>query len=290
MVAVGEARGEVMQLPDQERVLGFLHCFASDPPNVVLLEGGGPEEREQCALYWSALLNCASASSGPCLECSTCTRIFSGTFRDQYFFSGREGPIKIEDVRGIRNVMGQKPDSDGFRVFIVSQAQELTSSAANALLKSMEEPLPNNVFVLLAPERNKLLPTLVSRSWVLTLKWSDAGFAGLEEVQAWVDRLLDFWDTGKGLFEHTAKKSDVDADLVRHIIGVCQKSLLHLMIGRLEDPVSKYWGSRLDSTYFGNLDNLFQKSLQALDYQVSPPLVLDWLAIQVYQWCNPDRN
>ncbi|MFW6415601.1 MAG: hypothetical protein ACOCZ2_04715, partial [Thermodesulfobacteriota bacterium] len=98
MISEEQGQEEMMQLPDQQRVLAFLRSFSFDPPNVILLEGGGPEEREQCALYWSALLNCEKASPSPCLDCPACTRIFSGTFRDQYFFSGREGQIKMEDV------------------------------------------------------------------------------------------------------------------------------------------------------------------------------------------------
>lgn len=277
-------------LPEQERVLGYLRCFSADPPNVLLLEGGGLEEREQCALYWSALLNCGNSSASPCLQCSTCKLVFARTFRDQYFFSGREEAIKIDDVREVRKVMGQKPEYDGFRVFIISQAQELTPSAANALLKSMEEPIPNNVFVLLAPERNKLLPTLVSRSWILTLNWSDSGLGDYTEIQHWLDRLLDFWDTGRGLFDHSAKKGHVNADLVRHIIAACQKALLQLMIGEQENKVARYWSGYLGNNYFGSLDNLFKKSLQALDYQVNPSLVLDWMAIQIYQWCKCEKG
>ncbi len=285
-----EKMGSCIQLPSQERVLGYLGCFRTDPPNVLLLEGSDLEEREKCAFYWSALLNCPNASPAPCLQCSVCKLVFASTFRDQYFFSGREGSIKIEDVRDIRNIMGQKPEFEGFRVFIISQAQELTSSAANALLKSMEEPMPGNVFVLLAPERNKLLPTLVSRSWILTLSWSDSGCAEDEAIQNWLHCLLQFWETGRGLFDQTAKKNSIDVHLVRQIIAACQKSLLQLMIGEPDNQVCKYWSRSLGNNYLGSLDNLFKKCLQALEQQVNPCLVLDWMAVQIYQWCNCEKK
>lgn len=273
-------------LCNQTRVLDILRCFSSHPPNVLLLEGGTLEEREKTALYWSALLNCKYATSSPCQNCTVCSHIFSGTFRDQYLFYGREGTIKIEDVREIRNVMGQMPEHGGHRVFIINQAQELTPSAANALLKSMEEPAPRNVFVLTAPEQSRILSTLVSRSWVLTLNWSDSGFTDIQDVQVWIERLLNFWKTGQGLFEYTAQKNELDSDLVRKIIGVCQKSLVQLMTGEVNNSVSRYWNRSFSGNHWGNLENLFRKSLQALDYQVNPSMVLDWLALQIRVWCE----
>ena len=78
----------------QERVVSFVHRLAASPPQVLLLEGGSPDQRLGMGLYWAALLNCVD-DNPPCLECSTCRQIQGRSYRDLYLFSGMEEAIKI---------------------------------------------------------------------------------------------------------------------------------------------------------------------------------------------------
>ena len=102
---------------------------------------------------------------------------------------GREGSIKIETVRELRTILGEAPRGDGKRVVILAEAQSLGVEAANALLKSLEEPRPGVCFLLLAPQRERLLPTLVSRGWVVTLAWPEAGTPSTPELFQWEEAL-----------------------------------------------------------------------------------------------------
>jgi DNA polymerase-3 subunit delta' len=214
----------------QERIVSLLHRLAQHPPHVLLLEGAQPEDRLALALYWTALLNCPRHDP-PCMGCLTCRQIQGQSFRDLYLFSGMEESIKIDQLRAVRAGMGQRPDHGSTRVMVIHQAQELTPSAANSLLKAMEEPLPGNVFVLLAPLRTWLLPTLVSRSMVLTLRWTTSGPKTQAHVQEWQERLVGFWRSSQGLFEVTAKKGEVSRNLVQEVLIACQHSLLAAMQG-----------------------------------------------------------
>ena len=266
-------------LSGQDDLARRLRRLAVSPPQTLLLEGGSAKEREAAALYWAAQLNCAAPDpeSGPCGNCPACRQIVDRAFSDLYYFDGLEGSIKIDDVREVRSVWGQPPNGDGHRVTIFAEAQELTIEAANALLKSLEEPRPGNVFVLLAPQRERLLETLVSRSWVLALSWPDARRTDAE-AEAWCRALLEFWRSGRGWFPRTSAKGAVDRPMALRVVLGCQRELLAAMSGRGGTPVSDGLRTLFDGAGLRRLDRALAQCQDALNYQVSPSLVLDWLA------------
>lgn len=274
---------KIQPTPSQDRVSKILHKLSLNPPNVLLLEGGDLKQRFNLGLYWAALLNCPNQGP-PCQQCKVCQQISEQVFRDLYIFDGQEDWIKIDQVRPIRTLMGQVPDSGYFRVFIFNQAQELTNAAANALLKSLEEPLPGNVFVLLTSQRSNLLPTLVSRSFVLTLNWQRSiPEKDQEAIYQWEKRWINFWRTGQGLFEFTGKKGQVDKSLVQELIAHLQRSLIQIAVKENNNQVAKFLASYLSSQDIEYLSNVLNKSLEVLNYQVNPSSVLDWTSLQVWR-------
>ncbi len=71
--------------------------------------------------------------------------------------------IPVDEVRRLRNFLSHSAGADAWRVVIVDSADELNTNAANALLKSLEEPPPRAMFLLVASEPGRLLPTIRSR-------------------------------------------------------------------------------------------------------------------------------
>lgn len=98
----------------QERVRAALNKLASDPPQVLILEGGSVAERFSVALWHAARLNCPEGRP-PCLHCPACLQIGANLFHDLYVLDGREGSIKIETVRELRTILGEAPRGDGKR-------------------------------------------------------------------------------------------------------------------------------------------------------------------------------
>ncbi len=93
--------------------------------------------------------------------------------------------ITIDEVRRLRSFLGHSADAGQWRVVIVDTADDLNVNAANAILKSLEEPPRQTVFVLLSSEPGRLLPTIRSRCRTL-----DLAPLGLEDLkravaQAW---------------------------------------------------------------------------------------------------------
>lgn len=275
-----------MTIPDnQKRIQELMDRLAEDPPQVLLLEGGTVDEREAMALYWAARLNCKHQGSA-CGRCPICIQIRDRVHTDLKILDGREAKIKIDEVRELKPLFGQPPRGDGWRVVLFNEAQELTPQAANALLKSLEEPSRGTVFLLLTPQREWLLPTLVSRSWVLTLAWPGEPRSS-DDIRDWQNALMTFWRTGKGWFIRTGAKGAVDKDLAMGVVLACQHELVRTLSG-LGDPST----SSDMSTGFAKVR---PEALKRIDLAlahaqdtlstptpVNPALVLDWLATRVY--------
>lgn len=268
----------------QPRLQGYLDRLGRKPPTSLVLEGGLESERRALALYWAARLNCPQAAP-PCRQCSTCQQIAAEIFRDLIVLNGREESIRIDPVRVMRQELASLPEYDAWRVVLIHEAQSLTQEAANALLKSLEEPPPGNVFVLTTPQRQWLLPTLVSRSWPFTLNWQETPATAEADETPWMGRLLAFWQTSQGLFEHTALKGGLDALTVKAIIARCQRELLTAMTqpGPLDSQLAALFQTRLAPQKLPLLDQTLHKAQEALQHNVNPSLVCDWMALQIWR-------
>ncbi|BCS87865.1 DNA polymerase III subunit delta' [Pseudodesulfovibrio sediminis] len=272
-------------LAGQEHAVQRLNAIAHDPPQSIVIEGGDAESRVALSLYWAMRLNCVSGHAkhhGPCGQCPACKQIMDLAFNDLLFFDGREGLIKVEPVRQLRSTWGQPPNGDGYRVTIFAEAQMFMTEAANALLKSLEEPRPGNVFVLAAPQRERLLETLVSRSWVVTLAWPDKR-ENEPEISEWTTALVTFWQTKRGWFERTSTKGAVNKDLAMQVVLGMQRELRETLSGSGLTPLSVRLAQQHDPVFLRRLGLVLDEAQNALNTQVpvNPAMVLDWVATRM---------
>jgi DNA polymerase-3 subunit delta' len=99
----------------------------------------------------------------PCGECAACRKIAAGSHPDLRQLAPQGGVIKIDQIRELCRFLGMKPFEARMRAVIIADAQAMNPSAANALLKMLEEPPPHTVLILTAVQAADLLPTVVSR-------------------------------------------------------------------------------------------------------------------------------
>ena len=110
-------------------------------------------------------LNCQAfdaPTTTPCLECESCRTIADGTALDVLELDAASNR-GIDDVREIRDRVNQQPVLGRYRVYILDEAHSLTTDAANALLKTLEEPPPHVVFILCTTEPHRLPDTVRGR-------------------------------------------------------------------------------------------------------------------------------
>ena len=132
----------------------------------------GPEGvgKASVARALAAARNCTEIreDGDACGTCPSCRRMQAGTHPDFLVISPEESKtqIKIEVIRELRRLTEYPPLGGGWRVVLIKPAEALTAisdAAANALLKTLEEPPPQHLLVLTARSEGDLLPTIVSR-------------------------------------------------------------------------------------------------------------------------------
>ncbi len=126
----------------------------------------GPEgsQKRETAAFLAKLLNCPGQHP-PCETCLTCRKIDNLIHPDVLLIepSGAAHMIKIDDIHKLRQKNMQTPIEAVYKVFIIIDAHQMNLESANALLKSLEEPQENSVFILTS-SRPRLLPsTVISR-------------------------------------------------------------------------------------------------------------------------------
>jgi DNA polymerase-3 subunit delta' len=122
------------------------------------------------AINLAQALNCDGPEL-PCGQCRSCQRILEGKHADVIPIGlDSKMEIGIDDIRGLQRLANLPPYEGKCKVFIINDAEYLSTEAANSLLKILEEPPPRVVWLLLAAEEESLLPTIISRCQRLELK------------------------------------------------------------------------------------------------------------------------
>ena len=137
-----------------------------------LIVGAESVGKETLARALAMTLNCTNPDHQPCGECSSCRRIVSGNHPD-ILYSTRESetsPLKIEEIRRVMQSLALKPFEARYRIAIFRDFDAAQPRAQDALLKTLEEPAPHAILILLARALEEVLPTITSRSQVIHLR------------------------------------------------------------------------------------------------------------------------
>jgi DNA polymerase-3 subunit delta' len=116
--------------------------------------------RSNAAIAFAQGLICPNNSCGTCNECKSAA---NGAHPDVEIIRTEGLSIKIGEVRELLTRVAWAPSMGGWRVVVMEDADRLTESAANALLKAIEEPGNRTVWLLCAPTLHDVLPTIRSR-------------------------------------------------------------------------------------------------------------------------------
>ena len=125
-----------------------------------LFTGPPGSGRSSAAVAFASALICSSDGCGTCLDCRAAK---AGTHADVEIIRTEGLSIKIEEIRELLTRVAWAPAMGGWRVVVMEDADRLTESAANALLKAIEEPGNRTVWLLCAPTLHDVLPTIRSR-------------------------------------------------------------------------------------------------------------------------------
>ncbi|MGB7460587.1 MAG: DNA polymerase III subunit gamma/tau [Carnobacterium jeotgali] len=120
--------------------------------------------KTSAAKIFAKAINCPNLKDGePCNECETCHSITQGQLNDVIEIDAASNN-GVEEIRDIRDKAKYAPTSADYKVYIIDEVHMLTTGAFNALLKTLEEPPKNVVFILATTEPHKIPLTIISRT------------------------------------------------------------------------------------------------------------------------------
>lgn len=122
-----------------------------------------------------------------CCQCKSCLLLKAGTHPDFLVVTPEESgkPIKIDQVRALVSFVTKRPQFGGRRIVLLSPAEAMNVAAANALLKSLEEPGAETLFILVSSESDRLPATVRSRCQRL-----DFPVPALDVAKTWLSQLI----------------------------------------------------------------------------------------------------
>ena len=180
--------------------------------HALLLTGPRGAGKRDLALAVASALNCEAAPGEGCGTCAVCERIANGIHPDVITLA-REGAAQIIPIETVRQqvvaAVGLPPHEARERVFVIDEATALQPAAANALLKTLEEPPARTRFILGTTAPDQLLPTIRSRCQRISLGALDADArraAGDDALATAAEALLDAIDRGPGAAIRVAQK------------------------------------------------------------------------------------
>jgi DNA polymerase-3 subunit delta' len=141
-------------------------AVAGDMTHAWLFTGPPGSGRSNAAMAFAAALQC---ERGGCGQCQACRTALAGSHADVSVTRTEKLSIGVDDMRELVRRASLAPAGDRWQIMVVEDADRLTDQAANALLKSVEEPTDRTVWLLCAPTVEDVLPTIRSRCRLVVL-------------------------------------------------------------------------------------------------------------------------
>jgi len=131
-----------------------------------LFEGERGTKKYETALYFAQMLLC-TGEIVPCQECHNCRRIKNKTHPNVYVIEPIKNLIRKQQIIDLQREFSKTRVEPGPKIYIIRNIESINASAANSLLKFLEEPYPETYAILTSANINKILPTIISRSQVV---------------------------------------------------------------------------------------------------------------------------
>ncbi len=154
---------ELIGREDVSRIL-VNEVLSNSIGNAYIFFGSKGTGKTSIARIFSKAINCLNLEKNgdPCNSCTNCKSINDSSFMDLLEIDAASNR-GIEDIRDLKNKVQFAPTSGKYKIYIIDEVHMLTKDAFNALLKTLEEPPENVVFIFATTEINKVPETIISR-------------------------------------------------------------------------------------------------------------------------------
>jgi DNA polymerase-3 subunit gamma/tau len=216
-------------------------------------------------------VNCLAEdlSERPCNECAHCQSVIRGDFLDLIEIDAASN-TSVDDVRELRDKINFSPNLGRYKVYVIDEVHMLSTSAFNALLKTLEEPPDHAIFILATTEIHKIPVTVISRC-----QRHDFRRVSVDEIVSCLKEMaeaenIQVKEDVLGLIARQATGSLRDAisilDQLSSAEGEITPGLTHQILGTApDDAVLNFVGAMLEGDPGAGLDTLHQSSQRGND-------------------------
>ena len=199
-----------------------------------LFEGPEGIGKRLVALALARALLCQTGQG--CGDCAPCRKVDHNNHPDIHFLDADGTAIKIDQVRALQQQLSLRALEGRYKICLIDGAEQFNPAAANALLKTLEEPQPNTVIILLSSHPEKLLTTIKSRCQRLPFqrlpkqRMTDilANRLNLPETEAAVLAALSEGSFKKALGQNKDLYLEKRRDLLRALLALSSGSTIPL--------------------------------------------------------------
>ena len=272
-----------LQQDNHNAVIGLIRTGRI--PHTVIIEGDSKEERDSAALLLAAGAVCTGGDK-PCLSCIQCRKVLEGVHPDVTVptasKTSKTGIIALKDLREHMSSASIKPNEAALRIYIFFDADRmLREDAQNTLLKIIEEPPQDILFIFTVEKAKLLLPTVRSRAHIITLRRSfTPDESTVQAAQSVTDGIVS-------LYEYDllrALSSLGDKTAVENVLALVTESLrlamLYLSGVPTDDPTAKKLARKLDRRRIIALSDATYEAAQKLRTNINLQLLLTRLCTQ----------
>lgn len=153
-----------------------------------LFETNGYKKANEMALAFAKYLLCPNhyLNNLCCVNCTQCTQINQNTFSEIKIIEPDGLWIKKEQMDILQKDFMQTAVQSNLRIYIIHNAEKMNTSAANSILKFLEEPEPNIIAILITDNRYQLLSTIISRCQIVSFAKND------EKDHTMLEKIMDY--------------------------------------------------------------------------------------------------
>lgn len=252
--------------------------------------------KTSAAKIFAKAVNCHFQENGePCNKCETCIAITNGQLNDVIEIDAASNN-GVEEIRDIRDKVKYAPTQADFKIYIIDEVHMLSTGAFNALLKTLEEPPENVIFILATTEPHKIPATIISRTqkfdfkritpadsyermvYILTEKGIEyeepalkviakAAEGGMRDALSILDQVISFGDNKVTLDNALLVTGSVTQDKIQnYVTEVSQKATTEAL-----ETIQAIIDEGKDSTRL--IEDLIAYSRDLLLYQQAPALI-----------------
>ncbi len=187
----------------QDNAIRLLHSMIQkdEIDGSYLFVGPNGVGKHAVSMEFAKAINCEKKGMDACEGCISCRKINSLNHPDVFMIQKEKESnfIKIDRIRDIIYQAGLKPYEARKKIFVINEAEDMNEESQNAILKILEEPRENQIFILIASRISGILPTVISRCKLV--KFNPLRQADIKEFLV---KRRDFNENEAVLFSHMA--------------------------------------------------------------------------------------